>query len=167
MVKRIARFACLHVYREMSHHLPDPIADGEHYKSFEDVYGCMTSEKDCPSLKNPAKKSHGIPFSPSAQTARRLVLCSNCLKPRVVYSKLKLKIEEENAFERTLDGVLFTCGSSLQGLEVERKAGDPPYVQTSMQRVFVRENLSCDEPVEIPYYSSEKFEDLCIHCACA
>ena len=75
--------------------LHHPIADGEHYKSFEDVYGCMTSEKDCPSLKNPA---NGIPFSPSAQTARRLVLCSNYLKPRVVYSKLKLKIEEENAY---------------------------------------------------------------------
>lgn len=44
-------------------HLPDPVADGEHYKSFEDVYGCMTTEKDCPSLKTSGKKSHGISFS--------------------------------------------------------------------------------------------------------
>lgn len=148
------------------HHLPDPVADGEHYKTFENVYGCMTTEKDCPSLKNPSKKPHGIPFSPSAQTARKLVLCSECLKPRVVYSRLKLKIDEEYALERTLAGVLFTCGSSLKELEVEHIPSDPLYVQTLMERAFVRENLTCDEPVEVSYYSSEKFQDLCIHCAC-
>ena len=81
-----------------------------------------------------------------------------CLKPCVVYSKLKLEIEEENAFKRTLDGVLYTCGSSLQGLEVERKPSDAPFVQTLIQHVFLRENLSCDEPVEI---------QSCIHRACA
>ena len=36
-----------------------------------------------------------------------------------------------------------------------------------MQSVYVRENLTCNDPIEVPYYSSEKFEDLCIHCACA
>ena len=35
-----------------------------------------------------------------------------------------------------------------------------------MEHVFVRENLSCDEMVEIPYYSCEKFEDIFTHCAC-
>jgi hypothetical protein len=80
-------------------HLPDPVADSEHYKSFEYVYGCMTTEKDCPSLKSSSKKSHVIPFSPSAQTARILRLCSECLKPHVVYSRQKLKIHEEYALE--------------------------------------------------------------------
>ena len=117
-------------------------------------------------LKTSGKKCHGIPFSPSAQTARLLVMCSECLKPRVIYSKQKLTIWEEHALERTLDNILFTCGSSLTGLEIEKLRSDPPSVQTVLGRVFVRENLSCDDCIEIPYYSSEKFQDnICIHCA--
>ena len=105
---------------------------------FEDVYGCMTTENDCPSLKTSGKKSHGIPFSPSAQTARLLVMCSECLKPRVIYSKQKLTIWEEHALERTLDNILFTCGSSLTGLEIEKLRSDPPSVQTVLGRVCQR-----------------------------
>jgi hypothetical protein len=118
-------------------HLPDPVADGEHYKSLEDVYGCMTTEKDCPSPKSSSKKSHGIPFSPSAQTARILVLCSECLKSRVAYSRQKLKIHEEYALKRTFDCILFTCGSTLRGLEVNKLPSDPPSIQTLTERVFV------------------------------
>ena len=84
-------------------HIPDPVANGEHYKSFEEVYGSMTTEKDCPSLKTTGKRSHGMPFSPSAQTARTLVLCSECLKPRVVYSRQRLTIFEDHALQRTFD----------------------------------------------------------------
>ena len=105
---------------------------------FEDVYGCMTTENDCPSLKTSGKKCHGIPFSPSAQTARLLVMCSECLKPRVIYSKQKLTIWEEHALERTLDNILFTCGSSLTGLEIEKLRSDPPSVQTVLGRVCQR-----------------------------
>ena len=60
-----------------------------------------------------------MPFSPSAQTARLLVLCTECLKPRVLYSKLKLVISEEQAVERSLEGILYCCGSTLKGLQVQ------------------------------------------------
>ena len=40
------------------HHLPDPIPDGDKYKSFEDVYGSQTSEKHHPSLSTPGVKKN-------------------------------------------------------------------------------------------------------------
>ena len=90
----------------------------------------MTTEKDCPSLKNSSKKSHGIPFSSSAQTACTWLLCSECLKPSIVYSRQKLKIHEEHALEHTFDCILFTCGSTLRGLEVNKLLSDPPSIHT-------------------------------------
>lgn len=36
--------------------LPGPVADGEHYKPFGDVYGTLTNEKDRPSLKLDTEK---------------------------------------------------------------------------------------------------------------
>ena len=78
------------------HHLPDPIpADDEHYKSFSSVYGTLKTEKHRPTLLKEIKKAHGIPFSPNAQTARDILLCVECLKPRVVYSKYLLTTAEE------------------------------------------------------------------------
>ena len=66
------------------HHLPDPVADGEHYKPFEEMYGTSTTEKDRPSLRSDAeRKGHGIPFSPNAQTTRRLVEQTSATHPCV------------------------------------------------------------------------------------
>lgn len=81
------------VFKEL-HHLPDPVPENSlHYKSFSDLYGTLTTEQHRPTLKNKsASSSHGIPFSPNAQTARELILCSECLKPRVIYSQRKLSI---------------------------------------------------------------------------
>ena len=101
------------------HHLPDPTADGEHYKPFDDLYGTETSESELPSLKNSLKESHGMPFSPNAQTARMLIMCSECLRPRVLYSKHKLTFCEEEAVQRSIQNLLFSCGSNLKGLQVE------------------------------------------------
>ena len=28
------------------------------------------------------------------------------------------------------------------------------------------QNLTCDDPVEVPYYSCEAFPVICVHCAC-
>jgi len=35
-----------------------------------------------------------------------------------------------------------------------------------VDHVFVGENITCGDCIEIPYYSSDKFEDVCIYCAC-
>lgn len=54
------------------HHLPDPIPDGDKYKSFDDVYGSQTSERHRSSLSTPGAKNHGMPFPPSAQYAKNV-----------------------------------------------------------------------------------------------
>lgn len=139
-----------------------------HYKSFSDLYGTLTTEQHRPTLKNKnaSSSSHGIPFSPNAQTARELILCSECLKPRVIYSQRKLSIFDESVLSRTIEGLFYSCGSVLQGLEVEVRSGEDPSVLTLFDRVFVRENLTCDKPIEVPYYSSERFELICTSCGC-
>ena len=63
---------------------------------------------------------------------------------------------------RTLEQMLYTCGSKL---DIEPLI-HPPSAATVFTRVMVRLNLTCNDPVEIPYYSSECFEDICVHCAC-
>ena len=81
------------------HHLPDPVRDGDIYKAFSDVYGTSISEKDSPTLQSSAEKSDsGIPFSPSGQFAQnvaRVLHCTECDKPRVLYSSRKLLSQDE------------------------------------------------------------------------
>ena len=73
------------VFKEV-HHLPDPTPENEsHYKSFLNLYGTLTTEKHLPSLKRSGKSAHSIPFSPNAQTAREILICSDWLKPHVIY----------------------------------------------------------------------------------
>ena len=66
---------------------------------------------------------------------------------------------------RTLEQILYTCGSKLD-IEPIIHRGDPPTASTVFTRVMVRMNLTCNDLVEIPYYSSNCFEYICVHCAC-
>ena len=59
-----------------------------------------------------------------------------------------------------MDGIWLTCGSSLREVEVDEQ------LKPLFDRVFVRQNLSCDDPVETPYYSSERFQIVSTYCAC-
>ena len=95
-----------------------------------------------------------------------LIMCSECLKPRVLYSKHKLTFDEEEAVQRSIQNLLFSCGSNLKELQVEMHPTYKNSMINLFERVFVRENITCDDYIEIPYYSSEKFEDICICCAC-
>ena len=65
-------------------HLPDPVPNGDHYKSFNDIYGSTASEYHLPSLHEKEAKGHKIPFNPSAQTAKNtviLLICEECINP--------------------------------------------------------------------------------------
>ena len=42
-----------------------------------------------------------------------------------------------------------------------------PLMKDLFGKVYVRENITCNDPVEIPYYSSERFQSVCTHCAYA
>ena len=101
-------------------------------------------------------------INPNAQYARcvnELVVCSECEKPQVMYASRKVHFRDIEYLKTKLEMAIYTCGSSLQDL-----CGPEDPV---MSRIFVRANLSCSDPVEIPYYSSEAFVDVCIHCGIA
>lgn len=104
------------------HHLPDPVPDstGEHYKDFADIYGSDTNEKHRPSLADSSRKPHGIPFQPSAQYAKNVnetIKCTECLKPRVLYSKNKLKVTDQITLQNLLANVNYSCGSVLSDVQ--------------------------------------------------
>ena len=92
-------------------------------------------------------------------------MCSECLRPRVIYAQKKLSFQEVLQVERILEDVYFTCGSSLQDIDSSHGVGSTTDSRL-LSKVFVRANLTCNDPVEIPFYSSKSFPDVCVHCAC-
>ena len=74
-------------------------------------------------MKRSGKSAHGIPFSLNAQTAREILFCSDCLKPRVIYSQLTF-------VETNVLSLLYTCGNSLKGLEMEVRTNENKEVPT-------------------------------------
>ena len=162
------------VFRDV-HFLPDPEPDTskEHYKPFEQLYGTSTSERFCPSLGMRGNSGHWLPFSPSAQTARnvkRVVTCSECSRPRVLYAAKKLDDSDNAMLDKHLEESDYTCGSSLQYLTDESEStaesdGSGVTIANALARVYVRLNLTCSDAIEVPYFSSGVFPRVCVHCA--
>ena len=142
------------------HHLPDPVPDGDHYQDFSDLYGKgETTEQYRPSLSESEKKSSGIPFSPSAQSAKNVDLviqCHECEKWRLIHSKHVLKPREKAELRQILQEIQYSCGSGLQNIEHDE--------HSVLQKVFTRLNLTCSSPIEIPYYGTNSHEPLCFYC---
>ena len=92
------------------HHLPDPTPKDGHYKSFDELYGTPTTETHRPSLQKTVAKGHGIPFNPTAQTAKNTKLVverEECGKWRVLYSKHVLKKQQLQKVGTTLQCILW------------------------------------------------------------
>ena len=71
----------------------------------------------------------------------------------MLYSKKKLKADDRQRLEQELDGLMFTCGSSLEELELP----------APLNEVYVR-NVNCADPIEKLYYSAG-YDPICIYCA--
>ena len=131
----------------------------KHYHQGEDP-----EEKFIPSkLENPSKNGRGIPFSPSTQTALivgRTVTCTECHKPRLLYSRTKLKDGELRSFKRVLNSFQFVCGSVFQEIMVDINNPD----ETVLSKVYARENISNKSPIQLLYYSCKAFKQVCIQC---
>ena len=144
---------------EQLHHLPDPMpGDGEHFKSFDELYGTDTSEKFRPSLKDHTSGT-GIPFSPSSQFAKNVgmvILCAQCEKPRVLYSKSVVRGVHRKQLSDSLRDLEYSCGSTFSDLEEIED-------DHILKRVFVRKNLKCSDTIEFCYYSAG-FANVCYYC---
>ncbi len=138
------------------HHLPDPVVgENGHYSPFNDVLGTDTTE-NCPSFQT-RKKRKTLPFSASVQHVKNvdiMVQCEECLMWQLLYSKHKLSKSERSALQVALDDLSYSCGAQLQDLELSG----------NLSEVYVRD-MHCYDPIEKLYYSTGKYEDICIHCA--
>lgn len=144
------------------HHLPDPVPGGEHYDDFESLYGTETIEDHRPLLKAaPKVKCHGMPFNPSTQRAKNANLVPSVwrmfkMASRALHSKHKLKPEVKDKVVREVESLMYTCGSVFQLID-----GND---DTCLREVFVRQNLTCRDGIEITYYGAGN-KGICIHCA--
>jgi len=133
-------------------HLPDPVKDGEVYKSFSDVLGTITTEKDRPSLQSSAEKNDsGVPFNHSGQFVQnvgKFVECTEC--NTVLYSSHKLLWKDQKDLDYVLSGISFSCGTTLKDYITNEVGNEHTYI---LDRVFVRKNVSCNSRIETPYYS--------------
>ena len=82
-----------------------------------------------------------------------MLQCDECGMWRLLYSKLKLTKKERADLEVALEDVSFSCGASLQYLQLPGR----------LDNVYARE-LSCGEPIEKLYYSA--IYTICVYCAC-
>src|SRR6185437_6204257 len=149
---------------------PDPIPtiDGKKYESFEKLYGQETTEEYRPSLKEKNKSNNEMDFKSSAQNCKNvgtLIQCGECDKWRVIYSKSKLSSQDDKELTRFLDGIQYTCGDTFYDLSSSIQNSNS--TNNSMKKLFsivkVNNTLTCNSPIEIPYYSSGLFskEVLC------
>ena len=148
------------------HFLPDPTPDPEnpdHYLAFDKIYGQETTECHKPSLKRKEREGHGLSFNPSAQTVsrvKRLVWCIECDKPRVLHAEKKLTHEKLLNLDNCLEAVEFSCGSVMSD-HIPNDSSE----EHILSKVFVRKDINCLNPIEIPYYSSGIFPLICTNCA--
>ena len=145
---------------------PDPVPneiDGAlHYKE-----GVDPQEVYLPSiLGNVEKSPHGVPFSPTAKTAKKVgfvVTCMKCEKPRLLHSERKIKKEDISSAKRMMNKITYMCGAALSEYQASRNDRDERHLKT----IFVKENLSCSSKIEIPYFSVDNYPIVCIYCGIA
>jgi hypothetical protein len=140
------------------------------------VYGTITTEQYRPSLINQQKKKRThTGFGPTAQFVRNVgivIECCECNKWRVLYSKIKPSSFEIATLERYLDTIQYICGDSFEALansstvmeNISNEDGQSDDVGRIFENVKVDDKLACNNPMEVSYYSSGLFEDICFQC---
>ena len=129
--------------------------EGDKYR---EMYGSPTSEKHRPSLTSLGAKTHGMPFPPSAQYAKNVKVvfqCGECFKWRVLYFKHSLKKEQREELECLIEDLDYTCGSIFADIEPEE--------DSVLNSILVKANLSCNSPIEVPYYTAGN-DPICYYC---
>lgn len=82
----------------------------------------------------------------------------------MLHSKHKLSIDDKVVLKKTLEDIfkLFSCGSTLKDVKPLTDPSDSPQTKSLFELVFVRENLNCEMPLEVTYYSG--VYPICSYC---
>ena len=90
----------------------------------------------------------------TTQNARALVTCTECRKPRVIYSHQRLSERQKISITITVSEFDYSCGAPLL-----------PPSNNSYKKVMCRSTLNCGMPIELQYYgSSLGRQDICSYC---
>ena len=135
--------------------LPDPLlGEDGHYHPFKHIYGKSTTEKDRPSQK--AKKQKSLSYSPSKQHATNVgvvIQCEECSKWRLMFSKRKLSLHQQQELRNIVSDLSYSCGATMDDVDL------PDHLKC----VEIRSHC-CSDSIERLYYSAYPEDVLCIHC---
>ena len=92
---------------------------------------------------------------------RHTLQCLECDQPHILHAARKLKVMEISQLDRPLEGVHYTCSMVLGDYVEDSGSGPEPEI---LSKIFVRQDLRCSMPVEIPHYSSAAFPLVCCYC---
>jgi len=123
---------------------------------FQRVYGTETTEEYRPTYMQLQANAEPIPKSILAGgKICGYINCEDCRKRRCVYSDKSLNREEQEDYQQALDSYSYSCGAPIF-----------PNDHYLSEVVFVRTRISCDSPIEILYYSSQKSGNfpICYYC---
>jgi hypothetical protein len=101
--------------------LPTPIRDTSHdmqYLSFADSYSGEDPNDDaCPSRSVDESSRVDLPkpngFKCCKQTARAILFCLDCERPRLLFARTILSLDQNELLQSALESLQYTCGSPL------------------------------------------------------
>lgn len=103
--------------------LPTPIldplhSDDEQYLSFDESYTGDDPNDDAQPGQSVTKSAQYILPKPirwkcSKQTARAILVCSDCERPRLLFAKTILTLDQNDQLKSALASLQYTCGSPL------------------------------------------------------
>lgn len=136
--------------------LPTPTRFGDKFTDFISVHGSEPNDKDVPSKAtgriitgNELPKPN---FSLAHTRARKIVFCTECNFPRLLYTQYALDKKELLALDRFLEEKLYVCGSELE----------------NFPGIYQNPKIACYDAVTLHYYqagsSLKGFVKLCAEC---
>lgn len=80
--------------------LPALLPNKEKYAGFDALFGTVPVEKDCPSSQKSVGAQNDEEHKAILVSAKvsATIVCGECIKPRAVYAKLKLTVDEQAQF---------------------------------------------------------------------
>ena len=94
----------------------------------------------------------GVEFRAKVETARDVIVCTECSKPRCLHS-LKLSLDEKKHVANIKEDTLYVCGASVT-------TPDTPL----FGKIGVRCRLTCSAEISYHYFSSKRFPLVCFVC---
>ena len=150
-------FAPLHPFPD-----PMPVLGQDRYKPFAAVWGTATSEEYRPSLQTRREHSHirttadtdNCVLALKCETVRDYVLCTECQRPRCLFSAKKLSLEQAAQVATAQEETDYVCGRPLF-------SSQHPLVHI----VGTRADIDCSTHVTSQYYSCKRgFSPVCYSC---